>query len=60
MPTRTAKHQGVVAPLSPTVVGNDKIVCCFSFLLIPDTEDLGEKNTENFHPPSLIFGKRHQ
>jgi hypothetical protein len=42
----TAKHQGVVAPLLPTVVGKDKIVFYFSFLLIPNTEDLEKKKKQ--------------
>ena len=54
-----AKHQGVVVPLLPTVVGKDKIAFYFSFLLIPDNEYLGEKKTQKIIIiPSLIFGKR--
>lgn len=36
MPTQMAKHHGAVVPL-----GKDKVIFYFSFLLRPETEDLG-------------------
>lgn len=52
MPTQMAKHQGVVVPL-----GKDKVIFYFSFLLRPDTEDLGGKKPEKPYSPSSVFGK---
>lgn len=42
MPTHMVKHQGAAVSL-----GKDKVIFYFSFLVRPDTEDLGEKKTEN-------------
>lgn len=41
MPTQMAKHHGAVVPL-----GKDKVIFYFSFLLRPETEDLGEKKNK--------------
>lgn len=53
MPTQMAKHHGAVVPL-----GKDKVIFYFSFLLRPETEDLGgEKKTKKPYSRSSIFGK---
>lgn len=51
MPTQMAKHHGAVVPL-----GKDKVIFYFSFLLRPETEDLGKKTQKSLTLPVQYLG----